>query len=159
MLAQLNDRLVDTYTRDGSFVTAFYAVLEPVSRRLTYSLAGHNPPRLARGAKVVGLDRNGGLPLGILPEQHYEEASVTLERGDLLVLYTDGITEAMTPPAGGGTGPRELFGVERLDALLTACEPGCPPDECDRRVRTALDDFTGDRMPTDDRTLIAIRCV
>jgi sigma-B regulation protein RsbU (phosphoserine phosphatase) len=159
LLAQLNDRLARTYTRDGTFITAFYGVLEPRSRRLTYSLAGHNPPRLARRGSVTGLDHPRGLPLGILPEESYEDETLTLEIGDLLVLYTDGITEAMTPPAGGGSGPRELFGVERLDALLVGCETDCSPSECDRRVRAAVAEFTGDRPPTDDRTLIVMRCV
>jgi sigma-B regulation protein RsbU (phosphoserine phosphatase) len=84
LLTYLNDHLARLYTRNGTFVTAFYAVLEPVSHKLTYSLAGHNPPRLARGRRVLALSEGSGLPLGLLDDQLYGQASITLERDDLL---------------------------------------------------------------------------
>ena len=81
-------------------------MLDPAAGTLTYSRAGHNPPRLARAGDgtVASLDRAGGLPLGILGDQAYDQATVSLAAGDLLLLYTDGITEAMP-----GRGDRELF--------------------------------------------------
>ena len=109
LLGYLNRQLTRSYTRGGTFVTAFYAVLDPVKRTIRYAAAGHNPPRLVRGGRVMSLDRTGSLPLGIM-EQEYGEAEVALERGDLLVMYTDGITEAM---ARGKVGePPRMFGVE-----------------------------------------------
>jgi sigma-B regulation protein RsbU (phosphoserine phosphatase) len=78
-----------------------------------------------------------------------------LEHGDLLLLYTDGITEAMARP--DPTGHRELFGVERLDSLLRACRD-CHPEECIERIRDAVREFTGGSPATDDQTLIAVRC-
>src|SRR5204863_275691 len=102
--------------REGTFVTAFYAVLDPTTRQLTYSRAGHNPPRLVRDGRVTPLDATGALPLGIVDTLLYEQSNLSLERGDLILLYTDGITEAMSPPLG--SAPRELFGVARLDRLL-----------------------------------------
>src|SRR5262245_11363714 len=83
LLTYLNRQLEAMYTRGGTFVTAFYAVLDPGARTLTYSSAGHNPPRLVRGEKVIPLDKAALLPLGILPDQQYPEARATLERGDL----------------------------------------------------------------------------
>jgi sigma-B regulation protein RsbU (phosphoserine phosphatase) len=137
-------------------VTAFYAVLDPATRRLTYSRAGHNPPRLVRRDRVLSLDGAGALPLGILDGQAYSQSSVTLESGDLLLLYTDGITEAMAPP--GGEGARPLFGIDRLDQLL--CDCGAASAEgCIGRVRTAVTAFCENAPPRDDQTLIAIRCL
>ncbi len=121
LLDYLNRRLTRAYTHGGAFVTAFYAVLDPPTRTLIYARAGHNPPRLVRNRRVLSLDGHGGLPLGILEEHSYEQSSVELQPGDLLLLYTDGITEAAAPLKTGEE--RELFGVERLDALLLDCAP------------------------------------
>lgn len=154
MLTHLNSHLVRSYTRDGTFETAFYAVLDPSSRTLTYSAAGHNPPRLVRDGRVVPLDKAGSPPLGILEGEAFGQASVTLERGDLLLLYTDGITEAMAPLKGRSV---ELFGTGRLDRLLLDSEGSA--EGCISRIRAAVADFCGNAPPTDDQTLIAIRCL
>jgi len=156
LLRYLNRRLAASYTRGGSFVTAFYAVLDPAARTLTYSGAGHNPPRLVRGGRVIPLDRSGGLPMGIIDDEGYCVATVTLERGDLLLLYTDGITEAMAPLKGAPS--RQLFGVERLDALLLDCG-ATDAGGCIGRVRKEVAAFSEGAPPTDDQTLIAMRCV
>jgi sigma-B regulation protein RsbU (phosphoserine phosphatase) len=92
LLRHLNAHLVASYARNGTFVTAFYAVLDPRDCTLTYASAGHNPPRLARAGGVLSLDENAALPLGILAQQDYRQATLKLERSDLLLLYTDGIT-------------------------------------------------------------------
>ena len=132
-------------------------MLDPVARTLTYARAGHNPPRLARGDAVQSLDRAGGLPLGILDGQAYGQATVTLEPGDLLLLYTDGITEAMAPSQG--TAGRELFGTDRLDALLLRRGRDTDAEACLDTVRSAVSEFCGCVAPSDDQTLIALRCV
>jgi sigma-B regulation protein RsbU (phosphoserine phosphatase) len=158
LLEYLNDRLTRSYTRGGTFVTAFYAVLNPKTRTLTYSRAGHNPPRLVRNDRVISIDTTGGLPLGIDEEQKYDETAIPLERGDLLLLYTDGITEAM-PPAKG-SAQRELFGTDRLDKLLLALHCATIPMEtCINQIRSEVATFTENAPPTDDQTLIAIRCL
>jgi sigma-B regulation protein RsbU (phosphoserine phosphatase) len=152
LLEYLNTQLAEAYTRDGTFVTAFYAVLNAPDRTLTYARAGHNPPRLVRGDRVLSLDEVGGLPLGLVPGQSYELARVPLEPGDLVLLYTDGIIEATSPP-----GPsEELFGVGRLDAVLVECRD-CGAEGCLERIRAALTTFTGSAPPPDDQTLFALR--
>ncbi len=156
LLQYLNDRLSTAYTRSGTFVTAFYAVLDPARRTLTYSRAGHNPPQLVRADEILCIDGAGGLPLGILGGQVYEQATVQLESGDLLLLYTDGITEATAPLKGEQS--RELFGLERLNTLLRQCK-SCSAGECIDRIRAALTAFGQTALPTDDQTLIAIRCL
>lgn len=151
-LEHVNRVMSATYLRDGRFVTIWAAVLDPVSRRLTYASAGHNPPRLLRGGSVLALDVAGGIPLGIDPEAAYEDIGITLEPGDLLVIYTDGITEAMRPGIDG----LELFGTERLDQVLceSASDRTC---DCTERVQKAIAAFTSDATPTDDRTMLIVR--
>jgi sigma-B regulation protein RsbU (phosphoserine phosphatase) len=156
LLSYLNDHLARAYTRDGTFVTAFYAVIDPTDRTLTYSAGGHNPPRLAHNKRVLSLDDAGSLPLGVAEGQTYTQAVVTMEAGDVLLMYTDGITEAMV--AGESTHSHELFGVDRLDALLLACG-GRPADECIARIRAEVAAFCGNTPPADDQTLVAIRCL
>ncbi|HSV15088.1 MAG TPA: PP2C family protein-serine/threonine phosphatase [Tepidisphaeraceae bacterium] len=156
LLKYLNTHLTRSYTSGGTFVTAFYAVFDPASRSLTYSSAGHNPPQLVRGDRVISLDQNGALPLGIEQEQAYHQTTLTLQKGDLLLLYTDGITEAMAPSIGGA--PRELFGVERLDRVLLDCG-AASAEACVARIRNELLAFCAQLPQTDDQTLIAIRCL
>lgn len=151
LLKYLNDHLTQRYThRIETFTTAFYGVYNPQSRKLVYACAGHNPPRLKRcqSGSVVALDKVNGLPLGVLPGSDYPEASIFLEYGDQLVLYTDGITE--TQNAAG-----EQFGESRIDDVLARC--GLEAAEIQRRLLTAVDEFAAGHPPHDDRTIIVLR--
>ena len=151
LLSHINDRLAQLYTADGgTFVTAFYGIFDPASRRFSYASAGHNPPRLKRcGAGTLeALDAVGGFPLGLFPEVVYEQAELSLAPGDQIVLYTDGITEAAAPD---GT----MFGVERLDRSIATCR-----ETAEGLVRVLLDDlaaFTAGAPVGDDRTLLVAR--
>ncbi|HKQ47733.1 MAG TPA: PP2C family protein-serine/threonine phosphatase [Phycisphaerae bacterium] len=156
LLSYLNDHLARAYTRNGTFVTAFYAVLDPAARTLTYSAGGHNPPRLAHDRRVLSLDDAGSLPLGIVEGQTFTQAVVTMGSEDVLLLYTDGISEAMAP--GNNMRPHEMFGVDRLDGLLLA-SVGRPAEECIARIRAEVASFCGNAPATDDQTLVAIRCL
>ncbi|HEV3025248.1 MAG TPA: PP2C family protein-serine/threonine phosphatase, partial [Pirellulales bacterium] len=156
LLSYLNDQLARAYTRDGKFVTAFYAVLDPSTRSLVYSRAGHNAPRLVRRGGVLALDAIGALPLGIFDNQTYDQATVTLEPGDLLLLYTDGIVEAIAPT--DGQAPGSQLGTNRLDKWLLDCSANST-DECIDKIRSAVAEFCNNAPPTDDQTLIAIRCL
>jgi sigma-B regulation protein RsbU (phosphoserine phosphatase) len=155
LLKYLNRQLESMYTHAGTFVTAFYGVLDPAKRTLSYSCAGHDPPRLVRDGKVMSLDGAASLPLGIVAEQEYGEEPMKLERGDTLLLYTDGITEAM-PPVKEGSSPN-LFGTQRLDQVLLE-ESASSAMQCIERIRVEVDKHSEHAPPTDDRTLIAIRC-
>src|SRR2546430_3657618 len=156
LLEYLNHHLARTYTRDGSFVTAFYAVLDPTTRTLTYSRAGHNPPRLLRAGQIISLEESGALPLGIIDEQPYAESTIPLQKEDMLLLYTDGITEASPPTKLNQS--RRLFGTSRLDqALLDS--PSATPDQIVNAIRAAVAAFTENAPPGDDQTLLALRCL
>jgi sigma-B regulation protein RsbU (phosphoserine phosphatase) len=137
------------------FVTAFFAVYYPETRRLTYARAGHNPPVWMRPAEGSGwdmarLDEVGGVPLGIFEDLAYEETTITLSPGQSLVFYTDGITEASSP---GGT----MFGVDGIEGALTECtgDPECAIGH----ITSTLTDHESGVRPTDDQTLVVAKVV
>lgn len=149
LMAFLNARLSADYTsRTPAFVTAFYGVYNPRTGTLKYSSAGHPPPRLVRDHRVTSLDAGRGLPLGIDPDEKYEHGEATLVPGDLLLLFTDGISEAFNP-AG------QLFGMARLDQTLSAHHTSAAG--AIESVLTAVAAFAQDRPAADDQTMLAIR--
>ena len=151
LLQFLNRKLCEHYVGDnGTFVTAFYGIYEPKRRKLTYSSAGHNPPRVRGCGRdfVFMLDHARHLPLGVHCDTEYHDASHYLQTGDQIILYTDGIIEAMSP---GG----DLLGTERLDQILGRCST--EPDEILKAVLAAVDDHTRGAPPSDDRTLVVGR--
>jgi len=152
LMAFLNGEFVRSYTHGGAFVTAFYGVIDPQTCGLVYSSAGHNPPRLSRGGRVISIDEGGGPPLGVAAGAMFAEAQVRLETGDLLLLYTDGISEAMAP---GNEKGRELFGVERIDAELAGCGEGAAG--CIAAIRAAVGVFCAGGAAVDDQTMVAVR--
>ena len=149
MLSYINDRLAGRYDAEAvMFVTAWYGVYDPATRRLDYAAAGHPPPRLCRGEGLQALDAAGGLPLGITPHSRYDTAHTTLEPGDRLLLYTDGITETFNPQ-------RQQFGPRRLDDLLCRGEDQSPRQTIDA-VLEEVRAFGQGVTPEDDQTLLAI---
>ncbi len=116
LLAFVNDRLAARYTNGGgTFVTAFYGVYDPATRSLTYASAGHPSPLLRRACSggVVNIDGTRGLPMGIDAGERYPTATVQLSPGDVLMVYTDGLSEARSP-AGA------FLGADGLSAVLAA---------------------------------------
>jgi sigma-B regulation protein RsbU (phosphoserine phosphatase) len=99
LIATVN-RLVCDASPENRYAAFFYAQFDPASRKLTYTNGGHNPPMLVRGSEVVHLEA-GGPPVGLFRLSRYEQGEVQLEPGDLLVLYTDGISEAENPGRRG----------------------------------------------------------
>jgi sigma-B regulation protein RsbU (phosphoserine phosphatase) len=148
VLAQVNDLLVPD-TRHGMFVTAFYAVLSPQGGLLTYANAGHNSPLVLRAGseQLEHLDR-GGMALGVVKGTHSEEHAITLNHGDRVLFYTDGVTEAISPQG-------ELYGNQRLYQLL-ASTGGTAQDTLDV-VDAAVRAHIGAASPSDDLTLIVLR--
>jgi len=139
-------------SRSGLFLTAFYAVLDAASGRLVYANAGHNRPLLQRAdtGEIQALVSDG-IALGAVPGIELEQRTIDLAEGDLLVLYTDGVTEAMD------VGYR-LFGTERLRAAIEACA-GASAREAVDSIVDGLKAFAGDVQQSDDITiLIARRC-
>jgi len=137
-------------SRISGLVTVFLGIYEPASRRLTYARAGHPPPLLRRAAdeSIRALDAVGSYPLGIDASETFKEASLELERGDTILLYTDGITEAQ-----GKT--QSLFGSDRLTQMLR--EGGDRPAELIDRLRKAVGAHEQGEAAGDDQTLVAAR--
>lgn len=115
---------------------------------LRYANAGHNPPMvLRRNDSITWLDA-GGQPIGMFPDLTLEEGVVQLDRGDLVLAYSDGVIEAMNP-AG------EEWGTERLQRAALQCNTCCA-DEIVSAMFAALDEFSGGHQ-TDDETLVVLR--
>jgi phosphoserine phosphatase RsbU/P len=151
MMHYLNQKLSNLPTsRTGNFVTAFFGIYDGNTRTLAYSSAGHPEARLLRaGAKAVEpLSAARALPLGILPEETYAQASVQLAPGDRFLLFTDGITESFSPAP-----EHDMFGLDRLDHEITASE--ADPQAILNRVLEAVGRFTGSPRGEDDRTMVA----
>jgi serine phosphatase RsbU (regulator of sigma subunit) len=142
--------LIISDARSDLFVTVFYGLLHPRSGHFTYANAGHNPPLWVnvRSNKVTRLLEHG-MALGVIPDLPLSEHSVTLEPGDVLALYTDGVTEAFDLN-------EEEFGVERLEAVILAHAHESAEDIVEA-IKVAVDAFVGDVPPFDDFTLVVLK--
>ncbi len=130
------------------YATLFAGRYDAETRRLCYSNAGHLAPILISGGDLTRLQPTGTV-LGLLPDQNYEARSIELQPGTLLVIFTDGITEAVN-------SADEEFGEERLIEMLNECR-SCAPDEIYRRVVARVRQWQGDLKQHDDITLIVAR--
>ncbi len=131
------------------YVTAFIAALDPATGRVSYTNAGHNPGLLVRAdGKVQRLEANG-MPIGLFPAVEYQRVDITLGPGDLLLLYTDGITEAANPD-------NEEFGLERLQSVVLrhAQEPLVALGAW---IENEVEVFADGTPYGDDRTMVMLR--
>lgn len=145
VLEVINRSLARTGDR-RAFMSLFYGVLDPASGHMDYFCAGHPFPMLRRVDGTVEELGAGALPLGIRPKLEIETATTTVRPGDLLLLYSDGLVEAVR--ADG-----ESFGFDRLRGLLTAF---ATPQAVHDRILAAFDDFLGDEQLRDDLTLVVV---
>jgi sigma-B regulation protein RsbU (phosphoserine phosphatase) len=147
-VADIN-RLLCGITDGATYVTFFYALVDPEGRRLTYVNGGHNAPVVANADGETRTLHATGLPLGILPDATYEEETVSLRSGDLLLDYTDGVTESQD-------GEGEEFGEDRLHALVAALA-GASADDARQAVVEAVQSWSAGTPPHDDLTVVAAR--
>jgi phosphoserine phosphatase RsbU/P len=144
-LARANDALCAQNPLD-LFVTVFYCVLDPTTGVLRYANGGHNPPYVRRAAaSVETLNGAGGLVLGAMPGVRYPTHTVQLLRGDRLVLFTDGVTEAFNPT-------EELYGTQRLVDEVHVHGGGTPAALVER-ICQSVTTFAGREPQSDDITL------
>jgi len=131
------------------FVTLFYAELDPESGALSFLNAGHNPPLIVHAAGTVEQLASGGLPLGIKADADYREGRTTLQLGDVLVIYSDGVTEAASPN-GEEFGPTRLYEVvsRNVDASAAGIRD---------RIESALTKFSQGTQAADDITLVIVK--
>jgi sigma-B regulation protein RsbU (phosphoserine phosphatase) len=141
------NRLLCRNMASGRFATFCYARIDTSGRRIVYANAGHNPPLLIRADGSVVRLTEGGMVLGVFPENAYEQAELALGAGDRLIFYTDGITEARNP-AG------DDFYEDRLAA--TAVSARAQPVEAMKDTLLAdVNAFSGGQFD-DDATLIVV---
>ncbi len=146
LMEQINRSLIRRAIQ-SRFVTVMYGVLGP-DGRLTYTNAGHNPPILTGRGGLRRLE-TGGLILGLFPNATYEEETLQLEDGDTLVIFSDGVTEALN--AAG-----EEFGEEQLLACIEA-HRGSPPEILLDKILTAVRTFAAGAVQNDDVTTLVLR--
>ena len=147
----LANRLISGDSPDNMFVTLFYGRLDLQTSLLTYVNAGHNPPIFYHSAEraIQYLTRTGML-IGVgLDETLYQQNNISFKPGDLIVLYTDGITEATN-------SQMEEFGTPRLESVVLA-HFAEDSQSLIAAIGKALDDFTGSAVPSDDVTILVAR--
>jgi sigma-B regulation protein RsbU (phosphoserine phosphatase) len=149
-LAVLNELLYDDLTRTELFLSMFYAKYCTETRLLAYANAGHNPPLLLRCGRKGCMDLDAeGMILGVMKGVTFEEKSILLQEGDMIVLYTDGITETQDD-----TG--ELFGRDRLCRAVYAYR-GAPPEAVIDGVLEEVRAFSGVEAFQDDISLVVMK--
>ncbi len=131
------------------FITFFMGIFDPQTGEVVYTSAGHNPPVLVRARGGYELLGGGGLVLGILPMAKYEESRITLEKGDVLVMFSDGVTEAPDPNDNE-------YGEERLANLVAELSLR-PAKEIVDAIHKSVHEFTQGAPPADDITVVVAR--
>jgi serine phosphatase RsbU (regulator of sigma subunit) len=150
-LMQVNRALIEQSSAE-MFVTVFYGILDPATRTLVYAIAGHNPPIVRRAsapARIEQLPASGPM-IGLFDEVKLIDATISFAPGDMLVMHTDGLTEASNANA-------ELFGDERLIQIIQA-HPAASAQKLLDAVMAQATTFAGGAPQSDDITLLVIGC-
>jgi serine phosphatase RsbU (regulator of sigma subunit) len=143
-----NERILKD-ARAGLFVTVFFGILDPQTATLTYCNAGHNPPFLVgKGREGVQALRPTGLPIGLDENVVWEKETIQLQAGDILVMYTDGIPDALNNSGS-------FFEEERLRQVVEGCN-SCPAHQVQAEIMGAVEKFVNGADQYDDITLIVV---
>jgi sigma-B regulation protein RsbU (phosphoserine phosphatase) len=132
------------------YATLFYGVFDGGARTLRFVNAGHNPPILLRRNGSIEWLEAGGAPVGMFADSTYEQRTIQLEHGDLLIAYTDGVIEA-TNQSGDEWGIQGL-----LRAASCAAQSSRDADDLVKRIFSSMDEFSNEHQ-TDDATLAVVR--
>ncbi len=148
-LALAND-LILADSHSDLFVTLFYAILDPEQCTLTYANAGHNLPLHfnGRSGQVTALEAKG-MVMGVVPGIELEQKTIQLNQGDLVLFYTDGVTDALNDDI-------QEFGLERLKAVVEAHRDQAAPAVV-QAINQAVSDFVGRAPQFDDLTLVVLK--
>ena len=149
LVSRMNDYACGNSQNGRRFTTTFIGEYHSATRNLIYVNAGHNPPILRRNTGALERLNDGGIPLGILGDAAYESGTVTLQSGDWLVIFTDGVTEAENA-AGEEYGELRLLNMLYANSTMT-------PALLMQTVMQNLDQFVGDAPQHDDVTLVLLK--
>jgi sigma-B regulation protein RsbU (phosphoserine phosphatase) len=150
VLSVVNNLLVES-TRPDSFVTLVYAVLDRKAKQIIFTNAGHTPCLIHRAATgECESVQSENLPLAILPDLDFVRQTVDVFPGDSIVLYTDGVTEAMN-------SQRELFDNDRLVKIMENIGDEESAEEAMERIYKSVEEFAGDAPRSDDTTVVMIK--
>ncbi|MDQ3181207.1 MAG: SpoIIE family protein phosphatase [Acidobacteriota bacterium] len=149
-LAKVGNLLWDS-TEDHQFITAIYGLLDATNRTFVFSNAGHNPPLLIKPSGEYRFVEYGDLPLGMFRGMHYHQHFIKFEEKQVLVLYTDGISESAN--ANGEEYGNDRFAKRVLEGI------DLPARELIEFIRQGVDDFTGQKILSDDATLFIVKAV
>jgi serine phosphatase RsbU (regulator of sigma subunit) len=141
------NQLIHRNSQPDQFITFFVAIYDPKQHTLEYVNAGHNPPLVTRRSGDVEELLEGGLLLGALPDMVYDQGTIALADGDVVFLYTDGLSEA-------ADADDAMFGEERIKRFLSA-NRSLSPDGMLGQLETEVTRFVGGAHLTDDFTLVA----
>lgn len=145
------NEIIDNDAQSDLFVTVFYAVWDPATETLTYANGGHNPPlHFSKKGKSQLLSAKG-IALGVLPDVNIECQTIDFKRGDTLVFYTDGVTEAMNEDY-------DEFGMSRLTMAVSANRKGSAT-EITNAITSAIETHAGGTPQFDDITLVVMKRV
>ena len=144
------NRLLAAYSVDCMFVTAFYAIYNIKTGQLNYCNAGHNPPYLIKAdGKTEELPMPTDVIVGAFDEIKYEECTMQMDHGDTLVMFTDGVPEAMNPDL-------EEFGTDRLCNILSGMADKCCK-EIIETIKASIDNFAAGAEQSDDITMLVLK--
>ncbi len=144
------NRLLAAYSVDCMFVTAFYAIYNIKTGQLNYCNAGHNPPYLIKAdGKTEELPMPTDVIVGAFDEIKYEECTMQMDHGDTLVMFTDGVPEAMNPDL-------EEFGTDRLCNILSGMSDKCCK-EIIETIKASIDNFAAGAEQSDDITMLVLK--
>jgi sigma-B regulation protein RsbU (phosphoserine phosphatase) len=142
------NRFLCDHVEVGRYATMFFGIIDD-NGKLEYINAGHPSPILMRSTSAEEAFTEGSFPVGLVPEAEFCTATLQLEPNDTLVLYSDGVTEAMDPD-------EQLYGVGRLRGVLTG-KNEMPLDEIQKTVLESVENFARGERQADDLTMLLVR--
>jgi serine phosphatase RsbU (regulator of sigma subunit) len=142
------NRFLCEHAEVGRYATMFFGILDRAGQ-LEFINAGHPSPLILRQGEVTELYSEGSFPVGLVPEANFTAATVNLQPSDTLILFSDGVTEAMDPE-------EKLFGVSRLQTVLSG-QHNAPLEELQKTILESVQSFTRGASQSDDVTILILR--
>jgi len=150
VIGSVNEKLCEN-NESSMFVTAIVGILNIPTGKFSYINAGHNPPIVRRNGRFEYIKNEPCLVLGFMENAKYNQYEITLEKGDILYMYTDGVTEAMNEK-------KEIFGEEKLMDTLKNCRLHSPKDIL-LAVKNDVDNFSNGAEQADDITMLCLKMI